>query len=95
MRNFFLTAALVPALFTIWLLGARADEPSEPSEPSVMDWLATSLLKRFPQANKDDVILDVGARTISFVLPDARMTCHIDMYWDGGVRFSDCKPKSS
>jgi len=88
MRNFFLTAALVTALVTTWLLGARADEPSE---PSVMDWLATSLLKKFPQANKDNVMLDLGARTISFALPDARMVCRIDMYWDGRVNFSDCK----
>jgi hypothetical protein len=88
MRNFFTTVALVAALIITWSLGARADEPS------IMDWLATSLLKRFPQANKDDVILDVGARTISFVLPDARMICHVDMYWDGRVNFGDCKAKS-
>jgi hypothetical protein len=88
MRNFFMTVALVAALLATWSLGARADEPSE---PSVIDWLATSLLKRFPQAKKDDVCLDVGARTISFVVPDARMICHIDMYWDGRVNFSDCK----
>jgi hypothetical protein len=91
MQNFFMTAALVAALPATWSLAARADEPSE---RSIMDWLETSLLKRFPQTKKDDMILDVGARTISFVLPDTRMTCHIDMYWDGGVRFSDCKPKS-
>jgi hypothetical protein len=88
MRNSLSTVALVAALLTVWSLGARAEEPSE---PSVMDWLATSLLKRFPQANKDTVILDVGARTISFALPDARMVCRIDMYWDGRVNFSDCK----
>jgi hypothetical protein len=91
MRNFFLTAALVPALFTAWSLGARADEPTE---PSVMDWLATTLLKHYPQADKNNVVVDVGARTISFVLPDAQMVCHIDMYWDGRVNFSDCKSKS-
>jgi len=88
MRNFFMTVALVAALLTVWSLGAGADEPSE---PSVMDWLATSLLRKFPQANKDDVILNVGARTISFALPDARMVCRIDMYWDGRVNFSDCQ----
>ena len=88
MRNFLNTVALVAALLTVCSLGARANEPSE---PSVMDWLATSLLKKFPQANKNDVILDVGARTISFALPDARMVCRIDMYWDGRVDFSDCK----
>ena len=91
MRNLFIIVALVAALLTTWSLGARADEPSE---PSVMDWLATSLLKRFPQAKKDDVILDVSARTISFVLPNARLVCHIDMYWDGRVNFSDCDVKS-
>ena len=89
MRNFFMTVVLVAALLATWSLGARADEPSE---PSVMDWLATSLLKRFPQAKKDDVIL--SARTISFAVPDARMICHIDMYWDGRVNFSDCDVKS-
>ena len=56
MRNFFLTAALVPALLTAWSLGARADEPTE---PSVMDWLATTLLKHYPQADKKNVMVDV------------------------------------
>jgi hypothetical protein len=51
MRNFFLAATLVSALFATWSLGVRAEEPSE---PSVMDWLATSLLEHFPQANKDN-----------------------------------------
>ena len=91
MRNLFVTVDSVAALLTTWSLAARADKPSE---PSVLDWLATSLLKRFPQANKDDVILDVSARTISFVLPNARMVCHIDMYWDGRVNFSDCQVES-
>jgi hypothetical protein len=89
MRNFLMTGALVAALLTT--SSARADEPSE---PSIMDWLTTSLLKKFPQANKDGVILDVSARTISFVLPDARMICQIDMYWDGRVNFSNCQVKS-
>ena len=84
-------AALLAALLATWSLGARADEPSE---PSVLDWLATSLLKQFPQANKDDVMLDLSARTISFTLHNARMVCHIDMYWDGRMNFSDCNAKS-
>jgi hypothetical protein len=90
MRNFFITVALVAALLIARSLGARANEPSE---PSVIDWLATSLLKQYPQANTNDVMLDVNARTISFALPNASMVCHIDMYWDGRVHFSDCHGK--
>jgi len=90
MRNFFAVTLMIAVTATC-PLGARADNPGE---PSILDWLTTSLLKRFPRANKDNVILDVGARTISFVLPDARMICHIDMYWEGRVNFSDCQEKS-